>query len=68
MLGAVVLVLSFWLLVGYAVAAGIRRRRRLERAEARSHRSYLRTRRDQWLTRWLFGSRAKRLTYQPEDV
>jgi Flp pilus assembly protein TadB len=54
------------LLLAVALAAWRRQRRRtqLERLERRSHRLYLRTQRDNWLRKWLYGSRVKRLTDQ----
>ncbi|QIG81595.1 hypothetical protein [Stakelama tenebrarum] len=44
-----------------------RQRWRLQRHEARRHRAYLRSQRSRFLSRFVRGSRTKRLTYRPEE-
>lgn len=60
-----VLILGLLLLVALlGVWQRRRRRQQLRRFEDRSHRLYMRTKRDVWIRRWLYGARVKRLTDQ----
>lgn len=61
------MVIEVAVLILLVIVAGIglwrrqRRRSHLKRYEDRTHRLYLRTKRDNWVKRWLYGNRTKRL-------
>lgn len=65
LLGVVILIVGLWIW---------RRQRRLyhlKRYEKRTHKLYMRTKRDNWVKKWLYGNRMKRLSnkrYQSSPV
>lgn len=63
-LGAIALVIVATLFIGII---NIRQRRKIARREEKVHQLYLRSKRRDWLARWLGRGKAKRLTYRAGD-